>query len=87
MVKEKTSHNRIDFLQLGEGNTMVDKGQIASTIIEFYRDSLGSSSGDLLNVDNQALRVGNQISHQQALELIRSISMMDVEAALKGDLT
>lgn len=82
VVKERTSHNRIDFLKDNNGCLIVDKKQIASNIVDFYKGFLGSSANSLVGIDIQAVRDGTQLSCAQAFDLIRPVSSTEVEAAL-----
>ena len=79
VVKERTSHNKIDFLKDGNGCLVTDQKQIASIIVDYYQGLLGTSADTLLGIDIQGMRDGPQISHEQALNLIRPITPAEVE--------
>lgn len=45
---------------------------------------LGTSTDTLLGIDIQVMRDGPQISHEQALDVIRPVSSNEVEVAING---
>ena len=83
-MKYRTGRNRIDFLKGDRGLVVSEERQIKTLVTNFYSKLLSTTADTLIGIDIQAMRDGPQLTHSQALGLIQTVSMEDVEQALKG---
>lgn len=84
MVKDKEGSNRIKRLVNEKREVLSQMKDIELDVINFYKRLLESTTGILQGVDKVVVRKGPSLGEAQRHEMIKDISSLKVDLALKG---
>ncbi|XP_056695746.1 uncharacterized protein [Spinacia oleracea] len=83
-MKERYTRNSIDLLYDTAGRKLVTTEEIQKEICDFYKELVGSAADNLVGIDLDVVRKGNQLTANAAQGLVVPVTNEEIDVALAG---